>query len=167
MLDFMEVVRSMKNIIKRSVQTATADDSKDRQTLKVKFLGQIRDIKQVTPYGLYSSSPVGSEFIVLSARNNPDDLNGMGNDYKNRIKDLKQGEVALYNTITKALVHFKDDGSMYLYSRQGVKVETTGDIDLTGANINITGVLNINGVPYLTHTHSGVTVGAGSTGGVV
>lgn len=40
-------------------------------------------------------------------------------------------------------------------------------VAVTGAGVAITGVLTINGSPYLAHTHGGVQVGAGVTGGVV
>jgi len=163
----LDVWATLKNIVKRGKQTEPAKDSSDHQKVKVGYMGQTREINQISPYGLFSSAPTGSEYLIFSSQANADALYGLGNDYKNRIKNLKEGEVALYNTKTQALIHFKDDGSIYLYSSEGVKVETTGDIDLIGANINITGVLNINGAPYLTHTHSGVTVGGGSTGGVV
>ena len=40
-------------------------------------------------------------------------------------------------------------------------------ITLSGGDVNIVGVLYINGEPYLGHEHYGVTIGLGNTGGVV
>lgn len=44
---------------------------------------------------------------------------------------------------------------------------TGGNITIEGGNVEINGTLLINGTPYLTHMHSGVTGGSGTTGGVV
>lgn len=52
----------------------------------------------------------------------------------------------------------------------GLKLEDVlgnASIQLQGGNVNITGVLVINGVPYLSHTHSGVQTGGGVSGPVV
>ena len=47
-----------------------------------------------------------------------------------------------------------------------VKVQSS-NITLEGSAVAVNGVLTINGTPYLAHTHSGVTGGQGTTGGVV
>lgn len=46
-------------------------------------------------------------------------------------------------------------------------VSASGTVNLTAANVNITGVLTINGTAFLSHHHSGVQTGGGVTGGVV
>lgn len=56
-----------------------------------------------------------------------------------------------------------------------VEVDGSGNINVKAANvvtiqaatINLNGTLNINGAPYLTHHHSGVSVGGSNTGNVV
>lgn len=79
-----------------------------------------------------------------------------------------------------------DHQAVVIYGPNGVVIRDTGSgavitltptsitmtqgsasIVLQGGEVDINGVLKINGSPYLAHTHSGVTTGAGVTGGVV
>lgn len=48
-----------------------------------------------------------------------------------------------------------------------VEVDPTGTLTLSATNVNINGVLTINGQAYLTHHHSGVAFGVANTGNVV
>lgn len=48
-----------------------------------------------------------------------------------------------------------------------VNVTATTTMNFAAANVNFTGVITINGVPYLAHTHSGVTTGPDVSGPVV
>lgn len=53
-------------------------------------------------------------------------------------------------------------------SDTGVKTQMGASIlNVTPIGVDITGVLTINGVPYVAHTHSGVTTGPGVSGPVV
>lgn len=178
------IIQMIQRLIKRARQTSIAKDSGDYMTAQVKFLGQPKDIKVNSPYGIYSSPPKTSEALVFSARNNSDDLHGIFNDYKGRIKGLKEGEVAVYNTLTGATIHEKADGSILILSKSKVDVEApeinaTADtisatatatativaptINLTG-NVTITGVCTVNGIVFDTHKHLGVTTGLGTSG---
>jgi Phage protein Gp138 N-terminal domain len=48
-----------------------------------------------------------------------------------------------------------------------VTLRDTGVIDVVAPTINLTGVVVINGQPYLDHAHTGVVPGPSNTGGVV
>jgi hypothetical protein len=50
---------------------------------------------------------------------------------------------------------------------KAVDVNTPGTATITAATINLNGTLIINGTPYLSHKHSGVSTGVGQTGVVV
>ncbi len=53
-------------------------------------------------------------------------------------------------------------------SEVGVKTQVgTTILNVTPVGVDITGVLTINGVPYIAHTHSGVTTGPGASGPVL
>lgn len=63
-----------------------------------------------------------------------------------------------------------DPMALVLYGPNGVIMRDTGStasISVTPGNVAITGVLTINGVPFLAHEHSGVQAGSSNTGGVV
>lgn len=68
------------------------------------------------------------------------------------------------NPTTKA-VTVNTPGSVSATAGADITATATGNINLAGANINLTGVLNINGHPYLAHAHSDPQ--GGNTGGVV
>ncbi len=160
-------MEALKNLIKRAIQTLKPIDTGIRQFVQVSFLGQTKDVKAVSPYGVFSSAPIGSDWIILSARGNRDDLYGIGNDYKNRIKNLKEYEVALMNTKTKALIFLKDDGSIFVKSEKSVDVESpmanfSGDVTITG-NLNVGIDAIINNISFVNHTHGGVLTGGSNT----
>lgn len=48
-----------------------------------------------------------------------------------------------------------------------VEVDPTGTMTIAAPTVNINGTLIINGAPYLSHHHSNVTPGVGTTGNVV
>lgn len=58
-------------------------------------------------------------------------------------------------------------GNTKMHASGNAEVSCAGNLTLSGANVNITGVLTINGTPYLTHHHSGVQTGGSNTGNVV
>lgn len=124
----------IKNLIKGGKQSAPADDSGSTLRAPCNFLGQNRNVKQISPYGLYGSPVKGSNWIIFSSRANSDDLHGIGNDYKNRPKDLKEGEVVLQNLLTGAFIKLDALGN--------IEATTAGNINASGANISATAALN-------------------------
>lgn len=84
----------------------------------------------------------------------PDDLSPTAMEIRT---DDGQAKIAI-NPVTKAVV-----------------VQTTGDVSVTSGaavsiaatQINLSGILVINGTPFLSHRHSGVTSGSGNSSGVV
>lgn len=131
----MNILNIIKNLIKNGKQKKVPKDSGNVQKVQCSFLGQEKDIKQITPYGFYSSSVIGSNWIIFSSRANSDDLQGIGNDYKNRPKNLKEGEVVLQNLLTGAYIKLDSVGN--------INVVTTKDIIASAANITATATNNI------------------------
>lgn len=131
----MNLLSMLKNLIKGGKQTKPADDKGGRTKAACNFLGQNRDIKQVSSYGVYSHPPIGSNWIIFSSRANSDDLHGIGNDYKNRPKNLLEGEVVLQNLLTGAFIKFDAVGN--------IEVFTDKDIIATAANITASALTNI------------------------
>jgi hypothetical protein len=75
-----------------------------------------------------------------------------------------------------AIIRTQDGNSIVTISDTEISITTTDkpisltcgstSIQLDGTNVTITGTLVINGKPYLTHQHTGVTIGTGKTGPV-
>jgi len=67
-----------------------------------------------------------------------------------------------------AAIQTDDELSKVIISEDQISM-TYGDnsITINADGIDITGVLSLNGIPYLVHSHGGVTVGSGATGVVI
>jgi phage baseplate assembly protein V len=98
---------------------------------------------------------------------------------------ILEGEKIIYGKKGNQ-VYLKQDGSINIITGDNKQIDITaqGGINITGAvnitgNVAITGNLSVSGTsdlqgtttietkPFISHTHSGVTIGAGNTGGVV
>ena len=98
---------------------------------------------------------------------------------------ILEGEKIIYGK-KQNQIYFKQDGSISITTADDKQIDITaqGGVNITGAvnitgNVTITGNLSVSGTsdlqgtttietkPFISHTHSGVTVGAGNTGGVV
>lgn len=91
-------------------------------------------------------------FILVGMRNN---ANKVSNYLTNAINlRYNNSDISIYSDHIEIT-----DGSCTI-------TMSGGNITLEGSAININGNLSINGTPYLSHIHSGVTSGSGSTGGV-
>jgi len=108
--------------IKAGKQQRNMDDSGDYGKAQVLSLGQVNNIRQITPYGYFCSPPIDSTWIIFSLRNNPDDLTGYAHDFSKRMKDLQPGELGLANTETGAYIKLDKDGNINIYSPAGVNV---------------------------------------------
>jgi len=146
-----DLLNKIKNLIKRAFQTGSPSDS-DYPSAQLSFMGQVKDVNTLTPYGHYSAPPKGSEWIVFSSRSNADDKWGIGNIFRKRyalapdIDSLKEGETLHLNVLTGAYIFFKEDGTVELNAQdKDIDVITTADVNITAANLKITGDVDIDG----------------------
>jgi len=110
--------------------------------------------------------------LVVSDRDisNVKETGGVANPGSARQFDLADGVYigAVLSDAPEQFVWFKPDGGIKLQDSAGNVIETgpSGITITVGAgNLEITGNVIINGVPFGTHRHGGVTIGAGiSTG---
>ena len=59
---------------------------------------------RLSVYGLCYNPPKDSHVLLLNSQGQESNKFGIVNDFLNRIKGLKEGEVAIYNTKTKTTV---------------------------------------------------------------
>lgn len=163
-----DILGKLKSMITAGIQRKKADDSGDMGTAQVSAMGQTRDIASITPYGVANSPPKGSVWVIFQLRGNSDDCAGIGNDYKNRFKNLKEGEMAVYNSKSGTHIYLKEDGT--------IEIASAGNIDISGAPfVNVaSGTVKVTGgdvladtVSLKNHVHSGVTPGPSNTGAPV
>jgi hypothetical protein len=71
-------------------------------------------------------------------------------------------------TISKTGIVLNYNGASVEITSSGITFTAQGSVmTIASGGVNITGALTINGASYLSHIHSGVQPGAGTTGGVV
>jgi len=117
-------------------QTLPADNSKSVMSAQVSYLGQVKEMPFITPYGLFSSPPINSTWVVIPLRNNADDVIGFGNDYANK-PPLLSGEVCLYNTQTKSKIILDSSGSIRIESENELNIESIGSTSMNAESITI------------------------------
>lgn len=175
-MNLHDIWRALQSLCKVATQTLVPDDSGDRQIAQMKFLGQTQDVKQVVPYGLVSSSPINSEWLIFSRRANPDDKVGIANDYKGRFKGtpttnlfnsgigLKEGESCLYNQLTGSYI-FLDEG-------KNINIIGKNDLNVTidaNENVSIGGnsIVAISGNSTVTIAGNSESTIEGTSGEIV
>ena len=124
-------------MIVAGIQKAKPFTKKHLPSAQMSYMGQTKDIPQMTPYGFFSMPPVNSLWCIFPFRDGDDDLFGFGNDYKNGPSGLVEHDVCLYNTKTKAKFILKADGDIDVYGPKDININADKNINLNaGENIN-------------------------------
>lgn len=152
------MVRRQLEIVNRRINNSTArgvvqltDVSKQMQTLQVTVLkDEVLDaVQYFEPHGFTSRAKQGAEAVLLCPGGNRASAFAIAvSDRRFRIKDLGEGEVAMYDDANN-LIHFKQDKTLSVKSDTSVDfdvpdITTTGNIVATG-NINAGGNIHADG----------------------
>lgn len=139
----MNLYSKISNLVKRAVVTLTNKDSGQFAATQVKWMRDKVAITEVVhPYGLSSNAPVNSLALMFNVMGQEENRAAIVYDPKNRFKELKSGEVALGNFVTKSVVKFLENGDIEITGTNDQNISITGDNNVTigGSNdINITG----------------------------
>jgi len=120
----------------------------------------------VQPYGVTSLPPNNTFAVVLPINGEESNKMAIAVDLAGRQKDLHAGDVVVENTVTGAFIYLDFNGDITI-AAPGRNVNIAAATVNITANVNITGGFTVNGKNVSnTHTHGGVTPGAGTTGGV-
>ena len=147
----LEVVnRRVKNVVVRGV-VQLSDPSKLMQTLQVTLLkDEVKDnVNHVEAHGFTSRPKQGAEAVLLCPGGNRSSAFAiMVSDRRFRVKDLGEGEVAMYDDANN-LIHFKQNKTIAVKSDTSVDfdvpdITTTGNISSTG-NIHAGGNISAGG----------------------
>jgi len=119
------------SMIKIAISTKAMEDTKQFPFLQARFMTKVNDIWFVTPYGYYSSPPVGSMGIVFNIQAQEQNRAGIFNDYDRRNKNLVEGEVELFNTLTKTRITLKANGDLDIFVNNDRSVTIDGNETVT------------------------------------
>ncbi len=165
----------IKNFIRWARVTAALAGSKQFPVQQMEYMGKTADGFMVFPYGLFANVPKDTLALMMAIQGNPDNRAAIPCSVDNR-PTLNEGEPALYHPLIPDLkIVLQSNGRMLIKSLVGVDVEAP-EATFSG-NVTIAGDLSVTGDTALgatvtsngkdiseTHTHGGVTTGAGSTG---
>lgn len=174
--------------IKQAFSCCPGDDSTSYPTGECGYNGKQATFTRLLPYGLSSLEPEGYFVFVINSQGQEAVKFGIPSAMQNRMKGLKEGEVAIYNSKTQTHVFLLEDGTFEI-NCDGL---ITGDVEITGnvqigGNLNVDGnvtiggtlgvtgattastisctAITVNGIPFSTHVHGGIEPGSGTSGG--
>ncbi len=153
------------------------NDANDFRIARGSYLGdQLADIEVITPYGFDHNPPEGCWILTLPVNCSNENLTGIADNPLTRFKNLKRGEVVIWNPTTGSYFKFNADGSLAINSIAATTITSTGSVNLTAPTVNVTGNVNITGnavisgtlsiagIGFATHVHGGVESGGSNTG---
>jgi phage baseplate assembly protein V len=164
-----EMFRRLGNIVMRG-KVLAVDSSSGMQRVQIRLLdGETKDgVENFEQFGFTSRASSGSEHLTIFV--DGDRSHGITllvADRRYRLTGLLEGEAALHNQHgDKVVMHA--DRSIEVVAANGVNITAplvtiTGDLTVSGTVIGTTDVIG-GGKHLKTHTHSGVTVGSGTSG---
>lgn len=101
-------------MIKIGFTSNVMKDENDFPHVQTRFLGKKNEVWNLTPYGLFSSPPLRSIGLVFNIQSQEQNRAAILNDFKNRFKNLKQGEVTIGNTLTRSRIEFRENGEVFI-----------------------------------------------------
>lgn len=158
------ILTKIVNMIKYAFVSKTMVDNQRIPTLQVTYFGKSADAQNITPYGFYNSPPLNSLAWVFSNMGDESKLGAISDDVDNRLKGLKEGEVAISNTKSGAFIKLLQDGTIEIKSDTiniavSGNAEISGDaIEIKGGNITLSGSVALGGSGGLPVARSGDSV---------
>lgn len=132
----------LKQMIKQGVITKVSDDSEVYATAQAEYNGKTTSYTRLSPYGLDTNPPKGTWVLFLSSEAQEAVKFGVAHDFLKRFKNLKEGEVALYNTLSKSFIFLKENGDIEVDAKNDLIANVVNDMTATignDATIDITG----------------------------
>lgn len=163
------MAQRLQLMISRAVVALVGDGTR-LQSLQVQLLaGEARsDVERFQQYGFTSHPHPGAEAVAASVAGNRDHVLVLAvDDRRYRLRNLAQGEVALYTDEGDRIV-LKRGGVVEVHAATKVRlvtplVECTGNVTVAGT---LTAAVDVvaDGVSLVGHVHGGVDPGTGNSG---
>ena len=124
-----KVLNKFLQIIRQAYSSVVSPDTSEYPQGQVTSNGKATKITRLSTYGIIANPPLDSHVLMFQNQGQESTKFGIYNDFLNRKKNLAEGECALYNTLTGAIVYMKADGS--------IAIESDTSIDAQAPVINI------------------------------
>ena len=162
----------MLNLVRRCITTLIGKDDRDIRVQQVGYNGKAEDAEIYAPYGMSYNLPPDSLCLYVQIGGDQGNLVVLPDRSQDRVKDLKAGEVAFFNPLTKSRTIYRENGdidvtvhgnvNLVVDGVANVEIPTTnwtGDINLTGEIVQTGTITNdqttSNGILLDGHTHIG------------
>lgn len=99
--------------------------------MQIQSYDAVKNCGKLGHYGYYGNAPKGSLVMVIQVNGQEECLFGAEDDVNNRPRGLKEGEVMMYNTLTKNYVYFDEEGNTRVYAKKDMKLEVEGAVSIT------------------------------------
>lgn len=149
----MTILTKIANIVKRAFVSRSMTDDKDTGLVQVSYLGKAGIAEVVSPYGISTRLPEGTQVILFAVQGQENNRAVIGYSQQDRFKDLEEGEVVTGIPSVGNFIKFHADGSITIQPRGNliieapngmainiegdVKLTATGDIDMVGSAVNL------------------------------
>lgn len=151
--------KSSDNLTRMAIKSLCIEDTEATENgenknpipqMQTQSYDAVKQCGKLGHYGYYGNAPRGSLVVILQANGQEECLFGAEDDVNNRPRGLAEGEVMMYNTITKNAIYMKTDGNTEVYTQNNLAMNITKDniINILGnSHVNIEGnnKLDING----------------------
>lgn len=143
----------MKKYIKRAVITGSNEDDTARPVQSIRYFNRDTEAEIIFPYGVHANLPEDSLMIVFPVCDQDGNLVAIGGMPDKRIQ-VEQGEVVFFHPITKAKIHFKNNGDIDIdsldkdinVSMNNGTITASGNVTINvagDANLSVDGTLNV------------------------
>lgn len=124
-------------------------------TATVNVLGGSHELPLVGNYGFYSYAPTNS-WVFVTCDESDNTFYGIADDVDNRPENLAEGDVVMFNTVTKDFIHIANtpagksinvstSGILNVKAAQAINVTSTGPVNVTAPTITLSGTCAIGG----------------------
>lgn len=135
------MIRSLMNLIKRSVVTKGGDDALQVPIQQITYNGKVADSEMLFPYGMHANVKADISLGVTWAIEGQEDYRvTMAYTPKERPR-MAEGEVVFYHPVQLTKTHYRNNGDLDI-----TVTGTNGDLNLTikkDLNITVSGDANI------------------------
>jgi phage gp45-like len=158
------MMRKILNMMRQGFVSLISNDSEPYPIAQATVNGKPTQFTRLSIYGICSNPPKNSHVFLMSSQGQEAVKFGVLNDFLNRKKNLKEGEVAIINTKTGAFILLKENGDIDIESANTNytgNIKIVGDLDVDG-DIAATGDITVDGdiivgsssISFLNHIHS-------------
>lgn len=117
--------------IEDSTPTENGENKNPIQQMQIQTYDAVKQCGKLGHYGFYGNAPRGSLVIAIQANGQEECLYGAEDDVNNRPRGLKEGEVMMYNTITKSYIYLDAEGNCKVYAKKDMKLKVEGAVSIT------------------------------------